>query len=144
MIAFACTPSPQPIHFGSDQCEHCRMLITEAEYASQLLNHQSKSYKFDSIECLAAFDLTSEERSNIHSMWVPDFINRDIWIDAELAIYLHSETLRSPMGLFISSYQNKEDALQMQHEYGGQILTYSEVLSLVEKSWFDKKPATVE
>lgn len=134
---FACAPSPQPIHLGSDQCEHCRMLITDAEFASQLLNRQSRSFKFDSIECLAAYDLTTEEHANIHSRWVPDFLEKNVWIKAEDAIYLHSETLRSPMGLFITSYQKMDDARQMQRDYGGDILTYNDVLSLVRVRWLE-------
>jgi copper chaperone NosL len=52
---------------------------------------------------------------------VPDFLNRDEWIEARSAVYLHSETLRSPMGLNLSAYENREAAEEMQQEYGGEI-----------------------
>lgn len=133
----ACEPKPQEINFGSDQCEYCRMMITEAEFGSQALNQQGRSFKFDSVECMAAYDLTSEASENIHSLWVPDFLNRDEWLEATSAVYLHSETLRSPMGLFLSAYSDNESAQSMKDEYGGQIVDYDRVRQIVNEAWLN-------
>ncbi len=80
ILITGCEPKPQPIHFGSDQCDYCRMMITEQDFASQAVNNQGRAFKFDSVECMAAFDLTAENRDNIHSLWVPDFLNREEWL----------------------------------------------------------------
>ena len=138
-IFVGCTPTPQPINFGSDLCEHCRMMVTDAQFGSQILNKQSKSFKFDSVECMIAYDLKNTDPENVHSRWVPDFSNPDKWVDAEKAYYLHSERLRSPMGLFLSAYETEESAKVLQADYGGQILLYNEVLDLVKKEWIDSK-----
>lgn len=137
IIAFlimGCEPTPQPINLGSDQCVYCRMLITDQEFGSQILNTQGRSFKFDSVECMAAFDLT-DKSENIHSKWVPEFLARDNWLRAEEAYYLHSETLRSPMGLYLTSYSSREDAEQMKAEYGGEIVNYQKVLEIVRSAW---------
>jgi copper chaperone NosL len=134
VITSGCEPEPQAIQYGSDECAYCKMMITEPEYGSQILNPQGRSYKFDSIECMAAYDLTNSE-SELLSRWVPDFINSGNWIEAEDAVYLHSETLRSPMGLYLSAYVGRDSAEQMQSEYGGEILDYRQVLELVQAEW---------
>jgi copper chaperone NosL len=131
----ACEPEPQPIQYGGDQCEYCRMMITDPEFGSQVLNKQGRSFKFDSVECMAAFDLTFDDPDNIHSRWVPDFLDRDTWLNAESAFYLHSETLRSPMGLYLSAYENRASAEQMRDEYGGEIIGYDQVKVIVENEW---------
>ncbi len=133
-----CEPKPQPIDFGGDQCAYCRMMITEPEFGTQTLNNQGRSFKFDSIECMAAYELTSDDTENIHSSWVPDFLNRDEWMEARSAVYLHSETLRSPMGLNLSAYANRQSALEMQQEYGGEIILFDEVLRIVEQEWLSR------
>lgn len=130
-----CEPKPQPIHMGSDQCDYCRMIITEREFASQAVNNQGRTFKFDSAECMAAFDLTIDNRDNIHSFWVPNFLDRVEWLEANDAVFLHSETLRSPMGLFLSAYADSASAVQMQHEYGGEIIDYNRVKVIVENAW---------
>jgi len=137
IIAFlitGCEPKPQPINLGSDQCAYCRMMITEQEFGSQILNTQGRSFKFDSVECMAAYDLT-EDGENMHSKWVPDFLNRDNWLRAEDAVYLHSETLRSPMGMYLTAYSSREDAGQMKAEYGGEIVDYLKVREIVRSEW---------
>ncbi len=136
LILMACgEPRPQPIQYGSDECAYCRMIVTDAEFASQVLNNQGRSFKFDSIECMAAYDITNQDPENIHSRWVPDFHDRDEWLEAESAVYLHSETLRSPMGLFLSSYADRQTAEEMKEEYGGEVIDYDAVINLVEQEW---------
>lgn len=130
-----CEPKPQPIEFGNDQCEYCRMMITEAEYASQALNHRGRSFKFDSVECMAAFDATAEDPGQIHSLWVPDFHNSENWLQSTEAVYLQSETLRSPMGLGLTAYSSEPAAREMQAEYGGEIISYEKVKEIVRKAW---------
>ncbi len=136
-ILFGCEPKPQPIQLGGDQCSYCRMMITEKEFGSQILNNQGRAFKFDSVECMAAYDVT-EESENHHSKWVPNFLEREQWLNAETAVYLHSETLRSPMGLFLSAYADRESAEKMREEYGGEIISYQEVKEVVKNEWLDK------
>lgn len=136
-ILMGCEPEPQPIRYGSDECAYCRMIITDAEFASQIVNNQAKAYKFDSVECMAAYDISNENSENVHSRWVPDFNNMDEWLEAESAVYLHSESLRSPMGLFISAYADRATAEEMRSEYGGDIIEYSDVLELVKQEWLN-------
>ena len=133
-ILIGCEPKPRPINYGSDECAYCRMMITDAEFGSQIVNKQGRSYKFDSVECMAAYDLT-EDGDNFHSKWVPNFLDREEWLNANEAIYLHSETLRSPMGLFLSAYSNRESAEEMKEEYGGEIVDYDTVKQIVEEEW---------
>lgn len=136
LFLMACgEPTPQPIQYGSDECAYCRMIVTDAEFASQVLNNQGRSFKFDSIECMAAYDITNEDQENIHSRWVPDFHDRDEWLEAESAAYLHSETLRSPMGLFLSAYSDRASAEEMRDEYGGELVDYETVKQIVEREW---------
>jgi len=130
-----CEPKPQPIQFGSDQGDYCRMIITEPQFASQILNNQGRSFKFDSIECMAAYSLTADDPENIHSHWVPNFENPDRWLQAEDAYFLHSETLRSPMGLYLSAYADRESAEKYRQEYKGEIVSWNEVKEIVRLEW---------
>jgi len=134
LLFTGCEPEPQPIELGSDQCAYCRMMITEQEFGSQILNKQGRAFKFDSVECMAAYDIT-EDGENFHSKWVPDFLNRENWVNAEEAVYLHSETLRSPMGMYLTAYSDRQTAEEMKEEYKGEIIDYDAVKRLVEQEW---------
>lgn len=138
LVIAGCEPEPRSIEAGNDQCAYCRMMISELEFASQLLNKQGRSFKFDSVECMAAYDLTTDNPENVHSLWVPDFHDPQHWIRSDEAFYLKSETLRSPMGLSLSAYASREQAEEMRSEYGGELISYEQVKQLVEKEWLSE------
>ncbi|NPA58055.1 MAG: hypothetical protein GXN94_02045 [Aquificae bacterium] len=129
---------PVPINYGQDECEYCRMKITDPRYGSELLLKTGKAYKFDSIECLAAYYLKNKNNPNIHSLWVPDFLTKK-FIPAETAVYLHSKDLPSPMGLNISAFKSKEELEKVRQKYGGEVLNWEQVLQLVKKEWLEKE-----
>jgi len=135
IVLAGCEPKPQPIQFGSDQGDYCRMMITEPQFASQILNNQGRAFKFDSIECMAAYALTADNPENFHSHWVPNFVNPEEWVRAEDAYFLHSETLRSPMGLYLSAYADRESAEEFRQEYRGEIMGWNDVKELVRAEW---------
>jgi len=128
---------PVPINYGQDECEYCRMKITDPRYGSELLLKTGKAYKFDSIECLSAFYLKNKNKLEIHSLWVPDFLTKK-FIKAETAVYLHSKDLPSPMGLNLSAFKTKEELEKVKAKYGGEILDWKQVLELVKKEWLEK------
>ena len=109
-IACETRPTPEPIEYGKDSCEFCRMIIADAGFAAELKTKKGKVYKFDSIECLAAFVLSGRVRKeDILAMWVSDFAHKGRLIRVERAKFLVSDRLRSPMGLNISAYESEED-----------------------------------
>jgi copper chaperone NosL len=140
-IFFSCEKKeikPVPIQYGVDECEYCRMKITDPRYGSELLLKTGKAYKFDSVECLAAYYIQAKDKNKIHSLWVPDFITKE-FIPAQKAIYLHSKNLPSPMGLNISAYKTKEELEKVKAKYGGDVLSWEDVVKLVKKEWIEKK-----
>lgn len=132
-------PLPEPIEYGRDSCAFCRMIIADAGFAAELKTKKGKVYKFDSIECLAAFVLSGYvKRDEILAMWVADFANKDNFLRVEEAKFLVSDRLRSPMGLNISAYSNEEDLQTAHRNFGGRILTWEEVLSYVAEKWKER------
>ena len=129
---------PVPINYGQDECAYCRMKITDPRYGSELLLKTGKPYKFDSIECMAAFFIENKDKLPIASLWVPDFLSKE-FIPAKTAFYLHSKDLPSPMGLNLSAHKTLENLNKVKQKYGGEQLKWKDVLDLVKKEWLSKK-----
>lgn len=129
-----CSRSPQPINYGSDNCENCLMTITDPRYGSELITDKGKIYKFDSIECLAAYSekLNSDE---IASMWVTDFGGNTKFVNTQNAFFVKSENLRSPMGLNLTAFSSDRDLMKTIDQYGGKSLTWNELTQYVQVSW---------
>jgi copper chaperone NosL len=101
-----CSSGPQPISQGRDECAHCKMLITDGRFAAQLVTDRGKYEKFDSVECLLD-DLS--ERS-YRSIWVSNAVAPGQWIEADKAVFVRSDKIRSPMGGGIAAFGTAEEA----------------------------------
>jgi copper chaperone NosL len=131
LLLASCSPKPEPIDYGNDICDFCKMNITDNKYAAELVTSKGKVYKFDSIECLFQFkDLEFKSDDEIHSELVNDFSNPGELIDLKKAFFLKSDVFRSPMGMNVLSVSSEEKLNEIKSQHGGEVLTYSEVRKL--------------
>ncbi len=141
LFLFSCEAktSPEPIEYGKDSCAFCRMIIADAGFSAELKTKKGKTYKFDSIECLAGFILSGQvKKEDILAVWVADFAHKGALVKIEKAKFLVNDKLRSPMGLNISAYSSDEDLQTAFRNFGGKILTWKEVLTYVKEKWKDR------
>ena len=97
MLIGACTPKPQPIDYGKEECAFCKMTIVSPQFASEVVTHK------------VALHL------------VCDYLNEGNFIEASPATYLVSPNIESPMGGNLAAFSSKEDAQRIQAEKGGDL-----------------------
>lgn len=139
VLLFAgCAVEPRPIHIGSEECAHCRMVISEPRFAAQALTTRGMAYKFDSIECMADFLAGPEapEAERLHSTWVADFSEPGRWIPADDAYFLYAEALRTPMGMGLAAFAAEKEAGEHAAVLEGRTLRWSDVRALVAAEGF--------
>lgn len=133
-LLISCSPNPEPIDYGNDVCDFCKMNITDNKYAAELVTSKGKVYKFDSIECLFQFkELEFKSDDEIHSELVNDFSNPGELIDLRKAFFLKSYVFRSPMGMNVLSVSSEEKLSEIKSQHGGEVLTYNEVRKLASE-----------
>jgi copper chaperone NosL len=135
IILLGCSNKPEPISFGSDSCDYCKMMITESKYASELITSKGKILKFDSIECLAAFCATNSNENDNNTLWVPDFNTDKHFISTNEALFLTASDLKSPMSLNISAFKSQNYLNKIQKKFGGKQLNWKDVVNYVSGKW---------
>lgn len=131
----SCSVGPSPIEYGQDMCMLCQMIISDPRFGAEIVSRKGKVYKYDSVECLVRDYLTGRLTSEqIHSIWVTDLSKPSRLIPASSAMYLQSQILRSPMGMGLSAYSDREMARQMQLQSGGNLLRWDELLQTIQNS----------
>lgn len=134
IIIPGCSPEIEPINYGKDACEYCKMNITDNKFAAEIVSVKSKVYKFDSIECLFAFEYEKMiDKNEVHSEWVCDFSSAGKFIEIKKAFYLQNDDLRSPMGLNVICVGTKENLDEFKKSNGGTVLSFSELKRLAEE-----------
>ena len=136
-ILIGCTShGPAEIHYGQDQCDYCNMNIVDKSFGSQLVTTKGKAYKFDSIECLAAFGQTSENEITRQAFsWITDFKNPGKFVSTDSAVVVFGEGHNSPMGVGLVGFSTDFDADSFIKENSGQKMSWPETVSLVKTKW---------
>jgi nitrous oxidase accessory protein len=132
-LVVACAPRrPQPVAYGTENCDYCRMTISEPRFGAQVVTSTGKARKFDSIECLVSYYLQSRSTGVVKSVWVTDYRKPGTFIAAEDAIFLRGGRAHSPMGLGLMAFASSENAEVLTKEFGGTPLRWKDVVTLVE------------
>ncbi len=118
----SCEIKPEPIQYGMDGCHFCSMTIVDRQHAAEFVTSKGKVFKFDAVECMMN-QLNKEDISEIALFLVNDYVTPGELVSAQEATYLISENIPSPMGAYLSAFENKEDAERVREANTG-ILVY--------------------
>ena len=124
----SCNVSPKPIDYGNDGCHFCKMTIVDKVHAAEIVTQKGKVYKFDATECMINF-MKDFEVSEIALYLSNNYTKPEELIDATKATFLISENIPSPMGAFLSAFNNKAEAEKFQKDKGGDLYTWTELLA---------------
>ena len=87
-------PPPAALDTKNDSCAWCRMAISEARFAGQIVAAAEEPLFFDDIGCLAHF-VTGAKAGTV--TYVADHRTRT-WVRADAALYTEVASLATPMG----------------------------------------------
>ena len=134
-LASGCTREPQAISYGSDACEFCAMTISDDRYATAVVTAKGRTLKFDSVECMLQSFMEGEELAGtqIDSWYATSYPSRGVLVEATAVAYLVSDRLPSPMGAGITAFANRDDAVRMQQEKGGDVMDFAQIETYVRK-----------
>jgi len=138
LISISCSPEPQPINFGEDECVLCKMIVAQEPWGAEIVTTKSRTVKFDAVECMAKYIndgyINSED---VHSCWVIDYGQPGELINADDALFLRSRTLPSPMAMFLTSFSSKVKLDETMRTHKGEVMNWDEVKKIVKAEWGD-------
>lgn len=125
----SCSTNPEPIKFGSDNCNYCKMTITDNRFGAELVTNKGKIYKFDEISCMIGF-ATEEgiESKKIKGMYISDFCGSNQLLDKNKSYFLQSDSLKSPMGGNVATFSNNDSLKIYSQKMSGKTITWDEVV----------------
>ncbi len=130
-LFLSCNKSRQPINYGEDQCDFCSMGIVQKTHSAQLVTSKGKQYKFDAIECMVNFLKDDIDKYSEANLFVANYNQPGVMIDAKNASYLISKNITSPMGANLSAFISVEKANEAQKEFDGKIYNWLELQTVI-------------
>jgi nitrous oxide reductase accessory protein NosL len=96
---------PRKVHWDRDMCQRCKMVLSDRDFAVEIINPKSKKvYYFDDIGCAVLW--LKEEKipwTESAKIWVRDGKTKE-WIDARSAKYIDDAV--TPMAYGFQAYEN--------------------------------------
>ena len=126
-LLISCQVSPGKIDYGEQSCHFCRMTIVDRQHAAQFVNDKGKTYNFDATECLINY-LSGVDEEDVGLLLVSDYNLPESLIEAELATFIISEEMPSPMGANLSALSTKAEAEEILQNKKGKIYNWNELL----------------
>jgi len=132
-LTLSCSPKPQPINYGKDACDYCRMIISDKRFGGEIVLKTGKVYKFDDVGCLINFFWENNiAEKDIAMFLVVDYKTGDL-IDATRAFYIQSDKIHSPMAYDIAAFKNPEDAEEFLNKNGGNLMNWAQINDLIRR-----------
>jgi copper chaperone NosL len=123
-----CNTNPQPIRIGQDNCDFCKMTISDNRFGAEIVTKKSKVYKFDDEHCIMSF-LQSKKvlQDQIAGIYFTDFISPHQLIKAEHAYFLQSPNLKSPMNGNIAAFTNEDSLANILPQFSGNKISWEDM-----------------
>jgi len=128
-----CSRSQQPINYGKDACDFCRMTIIENKFGGEIISNTGKAFKFDDLKCMQAFiDNNYLEKSKINTIFIVDY-NSGALIEANYNTpLLKSAAFKSPMAGNIAAFTSSDALKTIQKELGGDALQCGSLFNVLK------------
>jgi copper chaperone NosL len=128
LFVISCSVKEDPINYGHDECDYCQMTIVDNKYGAEIVNKQGKAFKFDAAECMLRYIIHGEiSEPDIALTFVTDLTKPGKFVDAQKSFYLISDKLPSPMGAYLSSFEDKKTASEYHDKHGGELYSWNEL-----------------
>jgi copper chaperone NosL len=118
-------PSPAALDTRTEACRSCRMAVSEARFAAQLVARGEEPRFFDDVGCLRDF-LRAGGVVAGSAAYVADHRTRE-WVDAARAVYTRDPGLQTPMGSHLIAHADPASRAADPAARGGTALAAAEV-----------------
>ena len=131
VMALACagaSPPPVPLDAGHVACVSCRMIVSDAHFASQIVAPYEEPLFFDDLGCLARFVRESPAFAAGAVTYVADHRTGE-WVRADRAVYSVVPALTAPMGSHAIAHATEASRAADAAAAGGRVVSPAEVFA---------------
>ncbi len=121
--------SPPVIAYGQQECDLCRMIISEERFAAALVlssGARVEKLAFDDVGCVLSY-LRDRRPPDGWTAYVHDLESRQ-WVDASAATFVVSPHLHTPMASELAAAATRAGAERIAEQYPGQLVTFGTLM----------------
>ncbi len=117
---------PENIQLNQDNCDFCKMTIVDGHFGSEVVTKKGRVYKFDDLSCLVGY-AKENPKAELSGYYIHNYPSENELIDATKAVFIASDSLRSPMGGNIAAFKNMSEAENFAKNLNSSIKSWDQV-----------------
>ena len=107
----SCSSEAEPINYGKEACQFCKMTIVDDRFGAEIITKKGKVYKFDDLHCLVHYMKENKvNEANLVHIVVNDFNNKGSFLPVHKAFFVKNEVFKSPMRGDIAAFKSEDAA----------------------------------
>lgn len=108
--AISCqSDGPKDFILGKDQCDNCKMTITDLKYGTEMITEKGRVYKFDDISCMTMYESSEPDKAKNAKFYVID-VPSEKFVEKSNATLITGGEIKSPMGGNTQAFERIDDA----------------------------------
>ena len=128
LLLESCNTDPKAIRIGQDNCDFCKMTISDNRFGAEVVTKKGKVYKFDDGHCVVGFIIAKKiQKKDIAGVYFTNFSSPNELIKTENAYFLQSPSLKSPMNGNIAAFSNEDSLVQLLPTFKGNKISWEDM-----------------
>jgi copper chaperone NosL len=128
MVNTSCSQAgPKPIRLNKDECAYCKMTVSHAPFAAQIMTAKGRQYVFDDLACMAIY-IKENPQEKGSEFFIADFTKPASFLNVNQAKFISSDSLRSPMRGNMAAFSTTESMNEYINHYHAKEITWSSLV----------------
>ncbi|MEO6229062.1 MAG: nitrous oxide reductase accessory protein NosL [Ferruginibacter sp.] len=124
----SCSTAPQPLTIGKDNCDFCKMTVSDSRFGAEIVTKKGKIYKFDDEHCIIRFLREGTvAKPDIASIYFADFSIPGKLVNVTDAQFLQCPALKSPMGGNIAAFAHADSLAKIFQQIDGNQISWEDM-----------------
>lgn len=118
---------PEEIKLNKDDCDNCKMSISDKRFACEILTSKGRAYKFDDVSCLLDYKTAHSDKMNNASYYIQDYLVPNTLSLINALTFVKGENISSPMGGNIAAFTNKDSATVYATQWQAELTSWESI-----------------
>ncbi|MBL7896779.1 MAG: nitrous oxide reductase accessory protein NosL [Bacteroidia bacterium] len=124
----SCSAEKEPIVIGKDNCDYCKMTISDARFGAEIVTKKGKVFKYDEAQCLLSDIKDGAVKSeDVKDIYLTDFCQNHELINHKNALFLKSEEFKSPMGGNVAAFSQRDSMVHYKKSINAEEVNWSNI-----------------
>lgn len=130
IILQSCSKQTEPISYGKDNCDFCKMTIIDAKYGCEAVSEKGKVFKFDDLSCMVKYLKTAQLPIESYPfVVVSNYQNGSSLIAVKSAVFVSGKQFASPMRGDVAAFADAKAVAEIQKQDStARVYTWKEIL----------------